>query len=186
MKWIIRILLGVLLLILLLIAALWLFSLRPNHGHVAAQVAINRPPAQVFRWLTNDDLVKRWIGGLVEIRDLSITPNGPEIGKQFVLGEVYEGTRVNMQMTVTRFDKDRALSIYVASLDDPHNGFTETGDYTLTDENGNTLLRFDVHTKYFGFFTRLLEPLITPEAAKKLNEDLQRLKQLVEAEPDSR
>jgi hypothetical protein len=34
-----------------------------------------------------------------------------------------------------------------------------------------------------GFFPRLFEPLITPEAGKKLTEDLQRLKQLVEAEP---
>lgn len=30
---------------------------------------------------------------------------------------------------------------------------------------------------------RLLEPLIAPEANKKLNEDFQRLKQLAEAEP---
>jgi uncharacterized protein YndB with AHSA1/START domain len=186
MKWIVRILLGIVLLILLLVAALWLFSLRANHGYVAAQVEINRPPAQVFRWLTDDELVKRWIGGLAEIRDLSGTPDGPELGKKFFVSEVYEGTRVNMQMTVTRFEKDRALSVYIASLDDPRNGFTETGDYTLTDENGKTLLRFDVHTQYFGFLTRLLEPVITPQAAKKLNQDFQRLKQLAEAEPDSR
>jgi hypothetical protein len=51
------------------------------------------------------------------------------------------------------------------------------------DRNGKTRLRFEVKTKYLGFLPRLFEPFITPAANKKLNEDLQRMKQLLDAEP---
>jgi hypothetical protein len=71
----------------------------------------------------------------------------------------------------------------VTSLGVPGNGFTETGDYTLVEENGKTRLRFAVKAKYFGLLPRLLEPFITLAANKNLAEDLQRLKHLVEAEP---
>jgi uncharacterized protein YndB with AHSA1/START domain len=183
MKWLVRILAGLIGLFVLLIAALWLWGLRTGHDVILAEVLIDRPAPQVFRYLADDDLVKKWIGGLVEIKNISIPPDGSQVGRKFHIGELYKDQRVDMELTVTRYEKDRALSIYITSLGDPNNGFTETGDYTLAEENGSTRLRFEVHTKYVGFFPRLFEPLITPEAGKKLTEDLQRLKQLVEAEP---
>ena len=91
--------------------------------------------------------------------------------------------RVDMEMTVTRYEKNRKLSLYITSLGDRNSGFTETGDYTLAEENGRTRLRFEVSTRYFGFLPRLFEPFITPAATRKLNEDFQRLKLLIEAEP---
>jgi carbon monoxide dehydrogenase subunit G len=51
-------------------------------------------------------------------------------------------------------------------LGDPNNGFTETGDCTLAEENGKTRLNFKVKNQYFGFLPRLLEPFITPRANK--------------------
>lgn len=183
MKWAIRILTGLIGLILLAIAALWLFGMRPSHGHILAEVQIDRSAPQVFRWLTDDDLVKKWVSGLVEIKTISAPADGSQVGRKLQIGEVYKGERVDMEMTVTRLEQNRALSLSIASLGDPNNGFTETGDYTLAEVNGKTRLRFEVHTKYLGFLPRLFEPFITPEATKKLTEDLQRLKQLVEAEP---
>jgi len=108
----------------------------------------------------------------VEIKNISVPAAGSEVGRKFHLGEVYKDQRVDMEMTVTHCEKNRALSIYITSLGDPNNGFTDTGDYTLTEENGKTLLRFEVRTKYFGFLPRLFEPFITPEAVRKLKEDL--------------
>jgi uncharacterized protein YndB with AHSA1/START domain len=183
MKWVIRILAGLIGLILLAIAALWLIGMRPGHDHIVAEVQIDRPASQVFRWLSDDDLVKKWIGGLVELKGISTPAEGGQVGKKFRVGEVNRDQRVDMDMTVTRYEKNRALSMFIASVGDPNNGFTETGDYTLTEENGKTLLRFEVKTKYSGFLPRLFEPFITPEATKKLKEDLLRMKQLVEAEP---
>ena len=183
MKWLKRILIAVLALVVLCVGGLFLWGLRPSHGHVVAEVSIDRPAPQVFRFLMNDDLLKKWIGGMGELKQVSAPADGGEVGKRFRLAETYKDQRVEMDMTVTRFERNKALSILVASAGDPANGFTETGDYTLTEQNGKTLLRFDVQTKYFGVVPRLFEPIITPAAARKLNEDFQRLKQLAEAEP---
>jgi uncharacterized protein YndB with AHSA1/START domain len=183
MKWAIRVLAGLAGLILLAIAILWLVGMRSGHDHIIAEVQIDRSAPQVFRYLTDDDLVKKWISGLVEIKSTATPADGSQFGRKYQVGEVYEGERVDMEMTVTRFEKDRALSLYIVSLGDPSDGFTETGDYTLAEENGKTRLRFEVQTKYLGFVPRLLEPFITHAATKKLNEDFRRMKQLVEAEP---
>ena len=183
MKWVIRVLVGLIILLVLADAILWLAGFRSGHDHIVAEVEIERPAAQVFRYLTDDDLVKKWIGGIVELKQIATPADGSEVGKKFRIGEVYKEQRVDMEMTVTGYEKNRRLSLYIASLGDPNNGFTETGDYTLAEENGKTRLRFEVSTKYAGFLPRLFEPFITPQAVKKLHEDLQRMKQLIEGEP---
>jgi len=183
MKWLVRILGGLVALVILCIAGLWLMGLRPGHGHAVEEIVIDRSAPQVFLWLTDDDRVKKWIGGLTEIRQISGPADGSEVGKKFRLTEYYNGQRVDMEMDITKFEKDHALSILVSSVGDPGNGFTETGDYTLSEENGKTRLHFEVQTKYSGFVLRLLEPMITPKAKEKLDEDYRRLKELAEAEP---
>jgi uncharacterized protein YndB with AHSA1/START domain len=183
MKWVQRILGGLVGLCVLAIAGLWLAGLRPGHGRLVAEVVIDRPPTQVFRWLTEDERVKKWIAGLEEVRPISAPADESEVGKKFHMVEVYKGERVEMEMVVTKFENDRALSILVTSVGDPTTGFAETGDYTLAEQASKTRLRFDVQAKYFGFLPRLLEPMITPEANAKLQEDFRRLKALVEAEP---
>jgi uncharacterized protein YndB with AHSA1/START domain len=185
MKWIFRILGVLLALFVLAVAGLWLAGLRPGHGHVLTEITIDRPAAQVFRWLAEDERVKKWIGGLEEIKQVSSPADGGEVGRKFRIVETYKDDRVEMEMIVTRYEKDRALSILVKSLGDPANGFMETADYTLTEQDGKTRLQFDTTANYFGFMPRLLEPIITPEAREKVQEDLHRLKTLAEAEPVS-
>ena len=183
MKWIVGILAGLTGLVVLGIAALWLYGLRGEAGHSTGEVIIDRPPAQVFRWLTDDDRLKKWIGGLSDIRQVAAPPNGGELGRKFRMTESYKGESVQMEGVVTRFEQDRAISISVSSVDDPSSGFTETADYTLTDLGGKTRLRLDGKAKYFGLLPRLFEPMITPKATEKLAEDLTRLRSLAEAEP---
>lgn len=183
MRWMIRILGGLIGLMILCLGGFWLAGTRPGHGHVVEEIVINQPAPEVFRWLAEDDRVKKWIEGLEEVKEVSKPAGGGEVGKKFWLVEYYNGQRVEMEMTVTKFAKDHALSVLISSMGDPNNGFSETGDYTLTEENGQTRLRFEVQTKYSGFVLRMLEPLITPKAREKLEEDFRRLKGLAEAEP---
>jgi uncharacterized protein YndB with AHSA1/START domain len=183
MKWVWRILGGLVALFVLAVVGLWLAGMRPGHGQVIAQIVIDRPAPQVFRWLTDDERVKKWIGGLGELRQVSAPSDSGEVGKKFRIIETYKDQRVEMEMEVTKYERNRALSILVSSVGDPSSGFTETGDYTLTEENGKTRLRFDVRTKYIGFVPRLFEPLITPQAKEKLEDDFRQLKGFAEAEP---
>ena len=75
---------------------------------------------------------------------------------------------VDMEMTVTRFEKDRALSILVTSLGDPGNGFTETGDYTLAEENGKTRLRFAVRLNISAFCRGCSSPSLLSQPTRNL------------------
>jgi carbon monoxide dehydrogenase subunit G len=182
MKWMARVLGGLVGLCVVLVAGLWLVGLRPGHGHVAAEVEIARPAPEVFHWLNDDERVKKWISGLVEIKKLSSGENGGEVGSKFRMSEVYGGEQVEMVMRVTGFELNRSIEMEVWSVGDPKNGFTEKAKYTLTEQGGKTRLALEAQAKYFGFLPRLFEPVMTPAATKKLHDDFQRLKSLAEAE----
>ncbi|HVS88285.1 MAG TPA: SRPBCC family protein [Candidatus Acidoferrum sp.] len=183
MKWAARILAGLVAVVVLAVLALLIAGKRPNHGHIVREVAIDRPAAQVFRWITTHDLLKKWIGGLIEPRPESSPAEGSEVGRKFRIVETYKGERVDMEMEVMKFERDRDLLIRVASVGDLNNGFVETAEYRLTEADGKTRIRMEAQTDYYGYIPRLFEPLITRDARKKLKQDLNRLKTLVEAEP---
>lgn len=181
MKWLRRILGAVVGLIALAAMALYLAGFRSGHGRNSVTVEIARPPAQVFRYLTDDELVKRWVGGLVEIKHLN--ESVPGVGARMHMVEVYREERVPMEMEITGFDANRGIKFRINSAGDPSDGFTEAGEYLLEPTGTGTRLTLSATSEYHGFLPRLFEPLITPEAQKKLQEDLARLKGLVEAEP---
>jgi len=183
MKWVARILAGLVAVVVLAVLALLIAGKRPDHGHIVREVAIDRPAAKVFRWITTDELLKKWIGGLIELRPESSPAEGSEVGRKFRIVETYKEERVDMEMEVMRFERDRDLVVRVASTGDLNNGFVETAEYRLTEADGKTRIRIEAQTDYYGYMPRLFEPLITRDARKKLKQDLKRLKTLVEAEP---
>jgi hypothetical protein len=103
--------------------------------------------------------------------------------ENFISAKSTRNERVNMEMTVTHYEKNRSLSIYGASVGDRNKGFTETGDYTLAEQNGKTLLRFEVRTKYLGFLPQIFERSSRPKPTKNSVRILQRMKHLVEEPP---
>jgi uncharacterized protein YndB with AHSA1/START domain len=183
MKWVARILAGLVAMVVFGVLALLIAGKRPNHGHIAREIAIDRPAAQVFRWIATEELLKKWIGGLLELRPESSPADGSEVGRKFHIIEAYKGERVEMKMEVMKFERDRDVVVRVVSAGDPNNGFVETAEYRLTEAGGKTRFRIEAQTNYYGYMPRLFEPLVTRGAKKKLKQDLKRLKALVEAEP---
>jgi len=181
MKWVWRILGGIAVLVALCVAGLWLAGMRKGHGYNAGSVEINRPAAQVWRYLTDDELTRKWLPSLSEIRHL--TPGVTGAGEKLRLTERYKDQVVEMDMTMTRVEAPRRMEFTLEGLGDPANGFTEQAGYLLEEKDGRTRVTLSGQTEYHGAFVRLMEPLITPAADKKLAEDLLRLKALVEAEP---
>jgi uncharacterized protein YndB with AHSA1/START domain len=184
MKWVIRIGVVVIGLPSLAIGLLVAARFRPEHGHILAQTEIDRPAAQVFPWLSRPDLIQKWVGGLSEITPASPAVEGSEIGRRFHMLEFdkEENARTEMEMTITQFVPNDRLGFRIESLGDPVNGFTETAEYRLTGDGAHTQLTYDIHTGYRGKLPKALEPLITPAARKKVQQDLARLKSMVEAE----
>ncbi|HUK51653.1 MAG TPA: SRPBCC family protein [Candidatus Binatia bacterium] len=181
MKWLWRILGGTVVVVVVCIAGLWLAGMRSGHGHNAGSVVINRPAAQVWRYLSDDELTKKWLPSLSEIRHL--TPGVTGAGEKLLLKESYKGQVVEMMMTMTRVEPPRRMEFTLEGLGDPSNGFMEKAQYVLEEKDGKTQVTLSGDTEYYGRFVRLMEPLITPAADKKLGEDLLRLKSIVEAEP---
>ena len=171
--------LGVLL--ALAVVGLFLASRRRDAGVNEVTVEIARPPAQVFRFLTERDLARRWIGGLLEIAPLEEGPLRVGVKERVVV--VLGSERMTLEVEVVGFEEERRIRYQVAGLDRPSPGFTEVVDFSVEPSETGTRFRVFGRVRYHRRLLRLLEPLMTRRAQRKFQEDAQRLKALVEAEP---
>jgi uncharacterized protein YndB with AHSA1/START domain len=181
MKWVKKIAKALALLVVIVVLGLYLYGFRPGGGQNSATVEIHRPAAQVWRYLSDDDLVMKWVSGLKEIRHKN--PGVAGTGARFEMTVEMDGQRTDMVMEITAFDAPKHIGFRLNSAEGVSPAFTETGEYVLTEANGTTQLTLSGSSKYFPFWVQLMEPMITPAAQKKLEGDLARLKSLVEAEP---
>jgi hypothetical protein len=112
-----------------------------------------------------------------------LNPDVKGAGARVYMEERYEGDVAKMEMTITSWDPPRRVDFTIEGQGDPSMGFTENGGYVLVEENGHTRVTLSATTIYHGFMLRFLEPWITHMAQQKLEDDLPRLKALVEAVP---
>ena len=134
MKWILRILGGIVALILLCVLGLWLAGMRSSAGNIAAEIVIDRPVPQVWRWLADDKLVMKWVGGLQEINWKSGEPGQPYARADMVVG--MEGKRFEMEWENLAVEPERHIGFRIKSKEGMDVGLVETGDYWLEDAGG--------------------------------------------------
>jgi uncharacterized protein YndB with AHSA1/START domain len=167
---------------LALVAAAVLFALgrRADAGRLAAAVEIARPPAEVYAWLTEPDRLTKWVGWLVEVRPVGSGPRGVGSREVWVMDDPNMKQRLEVQGVLTALDPGRRVS---ARIELPR-GFEGEYTYTLAEAGaGRTRVEHVGTYRYHHWFARLLEPVVTRQAQKKLVEDLARLKSLAEAAP---
>lgn len=174
-KWILRVLGVFALLIVLFFVMMYVVSGGAKGvGRNEASVVINKPAEEVFPWLTEPDKLTKWIGGLTESK--ALTEGGLRVGaKSQETVEVGE-ERTLMQVEVMEVAPPKLLVVRITS-----EGFDGDARYTLEPEGGATRLRYVGDFTYKVFMMKLLEPLITPAAQGKLEQDLNVLKGLVES-----
>jgi uncharacterized protein YndB with AHSA1/START domain len=178
MKWVWRILGGIVAVIALAVLALWLAGFREGARRLAATIEISRPAAHVWRYLWDDELMKKWVVGLTEIEHLNEVREGA--GGRTKLVQVQGDERVEMEMEITAVEPLRRIAFTLKSTGHPSAGFVETGEYRLTEENGRTRISLATHSSYFPAAIQLMEPLITPQAQKNLDASFAMLKKLAE------
>ena len=141
-------------------------------------VEIESPAAMVFTYLVEEEKLMQWLGGLVESEPLTTG----EVGVGSRSREVIEVGRARMEVEseITGYRLNELLEARIFSKD-----FETTSIYRLRETEGRTLLRSVVESEYKALLARLLSPLITRQAQKKLEADLARLKQIVEAREDT-
>ena len=175
MGWAKRIVLAFMAIVLLLAVALWVAGMRSGAGRNEIVLEINKPPSAVFPWLVEPEKLKQWITGMTEMTQLTTGPVtvGTKSRDVVVMGS--ETTVMTVEITV--LEPDRLLAAHIdADL------FSDDIRYELSGQNGKTRLAYTSVSAYKHWFAKLLEPVITPAAQKKLVEDTAKLKALVQSQ----
>lgn len=162
--------------LLVCVGTLFAMSRRADAGREHAVITINRPPEHVFRYLYEPDKVKAWVSWMVDIQG-----SGQGNGARYVWtmeDANNNNERMAINATVIEWDAPRVLTLELSSP----LGFSGTHRYRLTPVEGGTRLELDGRFTYSKLLFQLLEPLVTPEAQKKLDRDLAKMKELAEKE----
>jgi uncharacterized protein YndB with AHSA1/START domain len=131
-------------------------------------------PHAVFRYLTEPDLLPRWIDGLRESRPLG--DRGMRVGAKSIEVVEANGKMMEIISEVTALDEDRALSVRITY---PGAGDTDMA-YELTPVPHGTQVRLTVTPRYRGI-ARLVGWLMQPSTRRRLQANLDRLAQVVRA-----
>jgi Polyketide cyclase / dehydrase and lipid transport len=118
--------------------------------------------------------MQEWVGGLVEFRPLS---PGPELGSRAIQVVELAGKKLELESEITRYEPPYLLE---ASLVAPKD-FESVARYRLDEADGHTRVTTTMETQYKHRVVRLLSGVVTRQAQRKLEADLDRLKQVLES-----
>jgi uncharacterized protein YndB with AHSA1/START domain len=138
-------------------------------------VEIDAPPAEVFPWLAASERRCEWMGALTESEPL--TDGEPTLGSRF--RDVFEdfGRRVELEAEIVELEPPRAMTVKLVSK-----VFDAKSSQRLEElDGGRTRLTAVIETEYKQRAARLAAPVVTRHAQKRLEQDLARLKELVES-----
>jgi uncharacterized protein YndB with AHSA1/START domain len=136
-------------------------------------VEVGRPPEDVFPWLLEEDRVPRWMGQVEEYRQLSDGPLGA--GTRLRQTIELSGSRVSFELEVLRYDAPRAAEARFET-----NGVEVVNLYALEPSGAATRLTMSMDAKANKFSARMLIPVVQPRLERKLTEDLERLRELLD------
>lgn len=179
MKWLLYALAGVGgLLVICVIVLLFLGGYR-GESRLVASIDIARPPGTVFPFITQPEKLKSWVSWLVEVKEVAPAGTGSHAKQVWVMEDRNNNNQLmNIETEIVQSDPGRLLEVNVAAA----MGFTGNIRYELeSGDNQRTRLTYIGHYKFDHWLAKLFEPLISRSAQQKLEGDLQRLKQQVEA-----
>jgi uncharacterized protein YndB with AHSA1/START domain len=139
-----------------------------------ASIEIAAAPAEVFPWLAASEPRREWMGALTESEPL--TEGSPEVGSRF--RDVFEdlGRRVELEAEIVELEPPHGMTVHLVSK-----VFDATSSQRLEElEGGRTRLTAVIETEYKQRAARLAAPVVTRRAQRRLEQDLARLKELVE------
>jgi carbon monoxide dehydrogenase subunit G len=184
MKWVSRIAGGLAAVLLLCVLVLLALGRRSGAGREDAAIEIAAAPAQVWQWIDDPAKLKQWVSWVVEIKTAeSKRLSGPSAKYAIVMRDPNEG---NALITINAVCMKAEPPVYKDTALSTPGAFDGRQTYRLVPmANGHTRLEVHATFHYSIWFAQLMEPLITPAASKKMDDDLAHLKSLVESEAAS-
>jgi uncharacterized membrane protein len=136
-------------------------------------VDVAQPPDAVFPWLLEQDKVPRWMSHVEEYQQLDGAPlsTGSRLRQTIELS----GSRVSFELEVLRYDPPRAAEARFET-----NGVEVVNLYALEAAGAGTRLTMSMDAKPTKFSARMLIPVVQPRLERKLTEDLERLRALLD------
>jgi uncharacterized protein YndB with AHSA1/START domain len=181
MSFLIRILQIVAALVLLAGAVLWFAAHRGDRGFIEEEVTIARPAPAVFRWISSEDLARRWISDVIELQR---TGEGGPQAATFRLVQLVNGHPVDMNLRVVKVVPNQELSLLISSGNSVSEGFSGDANFKLITNGEYTRLVFSSHAQFVSLCDRVFEPVLTVAMQRKIRDDLANLKILAQAESE--
>ncbi len=181
MKWVTRSILVLLAVFVVTAVGLWFASNRSDAGRMRGSIEIARPAEVVWPWMTDPERLPQWVGWLEAVESDSTSPaEGIGHRETWVMNDPRMKEKLRVPGTITLWEPPHQLGVHV----ELSGMFTGDVFYKLTDlGNGRTRVEQDGRFLYGSQLAKLMEPMVTPDAMRKLVADLNRLRQKVEAEP---
>jgi uncharacterized protein YndB with AHSA1/START domain len=128
----------------------------------------------VFAYLVPSERRLRWMSALKESEQVSDGP--PGLGTRF--RDVFEdhGQRFEIDAEVVEYEPQTRVAIRLVA-----SAFESTVTQTLAESDGGTRLATRIDTEYKSALARLMSGVVTGHAQKTLEDDLARLKDLLES-----
>jgi uncharacterized protein YndB with AHSA1/START domain len=173
-----------LLIVLFLVAAvvLWFAARRGDRGYISEQVTINRPATTVYRWITTDELLRRWISNLAKLERIPASGAASQSNFVYRIDEMIAKRPVAIKARIVRAIPNQELKLSVRSANEAADGFNGDAELKLLPNGDYTQLIFTLQTNFQSLSDQIFEPILTYATRKKLEEDLTRLKFMIEAE----
>jgi len=138
---------------------------------VEKSVQINKPVAEVFAYVTNYDHVTKWQGGVE-----AVEPEGDNaVGGKYTEVRKFLGREMKTTLEVTAFEQNAKWAAKALTGPVPYEATT-----TFQAVNGGTKIFTRVEAEPSGFF-KVAQGAVQSQLDKSLEEDLQRLKEILEA-----
>jgi len=182
MKYVLRIGGAIVAVLLIGAAGLWIASNRRDAGRMRASVEIERAPEEIWPWITEPEQLPQWVGWLAEVKPDTTTPaEGIGHRETWVMNDPRAKGKLLVPGTVTLWEPPDQVGMHV----EVPGAFDGDVLYTLTDlGNGKTRVEQDGRFTYASKVVSLLEPVLTPDAMRKMFDDMKRLKDKVESVPE--
>jgi uncharacterized protein YndB with AHSA1/START domain len=100
-------------LLLSAVVVAWFAARRGDRGYIEEEVTIDRPAPSVFRWLTSEDLLRRWISGLVKLERTDTAQSNAT----FRIDELIASRRVMLDLRIMRVVPNQEIEIAVSPVD---------------------------------------------------------------------
>ena len=139
---------------------------------VSSSITIQQPVDKVFDYVTSVANHKAWQAGIL---DATLAPDGPiAVGSTYHYTSEVMGHRMQTQMQVSAYEQNKTWNVKTVGIPTP----VETA-YAFEADGNNT--RLTISMELSGGYPAAAEAMVKQQMQKSLEEQGNRIKQMVEA-----